>query len=412
MKAGITLLIAYSCLISAFANESNVMAAWVQYSAKGVEARIVARTSCPAINVNGRDMKMIMRASPTKNHPNIVCAAVISEVAKSVKINEMSLPIPQNSELKRIVVVGDTGCRLSDRHGLYQECNINSLWPFVHVAESINDAKPDLIIHMGDYVYRESPCPKGNSGCTGSPYGDTQKTWEAELLHPTKKIHLAAPLLLVRGNHENCERAGFGWFRYFDAHEFTSKCEESTDPWIVNLPGMQIAVMDTAYVKNKKGASLGSLFADQLAVVNPKLHQNTWLVTHRPFWGYGADDDSGKLVMLTKALQSAVAVAGLSDMIKLIVAGHIHLAELLAFKGAFPPQLISGNGGTQLVASVQAPKQIDDIEIETQRVINQYGFAVMESFVEKQNVWTISFRDVAGRELERCTLNNSGVTCD
>ena len=66
----------------------------------------------------------------------------------------------------------DTGCRVSDGHGLYQECNNDSIWPFANVARSVAAYDPDLIIYTGDYIYREAPCPDGNQGCVGTPYGD------------------------------------------------------------------------------------------------------------------------------------------------------------------------------------------------------------------------------------------------
>ena len=31
--------------------------------------------------------------------------------------------------------------------------------------------KPDLVIHVGDYYYRETPCPAGEAKCAGSPFG-------------------------------------------------------------------------------------------------------------------------------------------------------------------------------------------------------------------------------------------------
>ena len=40
------------------------------------------------------------------------------------------------------------------------------------------------MIHVGDYIYREDPCPAGDEGCAGSPYGDNWPTWEADFFEP------------------------------------------------------------------------------------------------------------------------------------------------------------------------------------------------------------------------------------
>ena len=42
--------------------------------------------------------------------------------------------------------------------------------------------QPDLVIHVGDYHYRESPCADGNEGCAGSPWGYGFDAWQADFL--------------------------------------------------------------------------------------------------------------------------------------------------------------------------------------------------------------------------------------
>ena len=58
---------------------------------------------------------------------------------------------------RRIVVIGDTGCRLKGKAtpGLQRPRTL----PFARVAASAAAFKPDLVIHVGDYHYREDPCP-------------------------------------------------------------------------------------------------------------------------------------------------------------------------------------------------------------------------------------------------------------
>ena len=50
-----------------------------------------------------------------------------------------------------------------------------------------------LIIHVGDYLYRESACPPRDSGCARSPHGDDWPTWKADFFAPAAPALLAAP---------------------------------------------------------------------------------------------------------------------------------------------------------------------------------------------------------------------------
>ena len=53
--------------------------------------------------------------------------------------------------INKIVVVGDTGCRVG-----HQLCDHGN-WPLETIAAFAADKKPDAVIHVGDYLYRECP---------------------------------------------------------------------------------------------------------------------------------------------------------------------------------------------------------------------------------------------------------------
>ena len=112
---------------------------------------------------------------------------------------------------QRILVVGDTGCRI--KGAALQACNDPAPGLFRRLAAAAARLKPDLVIHVGDYLYRESACPAGNAGCAGSPWGDNWITWQADFLTPAAPLLAAAPIVLVRGNHEDCRRSGAGLLR-------------------------------------------------------------------------------------------------------------------------------------------------------------------------------------------------------
>ena len=117
------------------------------------------------------------------------------------------------AQIKRIVLIGDTGCRMKASENAFQACNDSVKWPFAQVAQSAAALQPDLVIHVGDIHYRESPCPAGNAGCANSPWGYGFDAWQADLFEPAKPLLAAAPWVFVRGNHESCSRAGQGCSR-------------------------------------------------------------------------------------------------------------------------------------------------------------------------------------------------------
>ncbi|MGZ9104198.1 MAG: hypothetical protein ACXW3Y_15200 [Rhodoplanes sp.] len=112
--------------------------------------------------------------------------------------------LPQ-ATLGPIAAFGDTGWRLkaadkekSDHDhsgaGRFQDCDKGSKWPFSRLSATAAARKPGLVIHVGDYLYRESPCPTGDIGCKGSPYGDNWATWQADFFRPADRLLAAASM--------------------------------------------------------------------------------------------------------------------------------------------------------------------------------------------------------------------------
>ena len=85
-------------------------------------------------------------------------------------------------------MIGDSGCRIKVSDNVFQNCNDAATWPFATVAATAAAAAPDLVIHVGDYHYRENACPPGNVGCAGSPWGYGWDSWEADLFAPAAKL--------------------------------------------------------------------------------------------------------------------------------------------------------------------------------------------------------------------------------
>lgn len=252
----------------------NTSIAYVVLGENGVPvARLLTSDAqCPSIRFDKREVRMSVRAvpeslplrptlsAPADSKPSVfpllTCEKVIPRNTKSAMIGNLPLPLPP-AEIKRIVVIGDTGCRLKKSDKAYQACNDSSLYPFAQVAAAAANWKPDLVVHVGDYHYRENACPADNPGCAGSPWGYGWDAWQADFFEPGAALLKAAPWVMVRGNHESCARAGQGWWRMIDPRPLLSarNCNDAandnngdfSDPYAVALGGgAQLIVLDTS----------------------------------------------------------------------------------------------------------------------------------------------------------------------
>src|SRR5471032_992954 len=135
--------------------------AWVQMVAGGAEIRATAPDGgCPEAVADGRALPLQRRAAPDDRFPIAVCAARLPDGAAAISIGGAPLPLPRPAT-RRILIFGDTGCRL--KGAAVQDCNDPRAWPFALVARVAAARKPDLVIHVGDYYYRETPCPAGRT---------------------------------------------------------------------------------------------------------------------------------------------------------------------------------------------------------------------------------------------------------
>src|SRR5262249_18285495 len=152
----------------------------------------------------------IRRPIPAGFQP--LCELRIPAGTKRASVNGKRLKLPKANP-SRIVAFGDTGCRIKGAQ--IQNCNDPAKWPFERVAAAAVAAHPDVVLHVGDYLYREDPCPAGKEAlCGGTPHGDNWETWNADFFFPGRKLLASVPVVLTRGNHEDCSRAWKGWSYY------------------------------------------------------------------------------------------------------------------------------------------------------------------------------------------------------
>eukprot|EP00928_Gymnodinium_smaydae_P021914 TRINITY_DN18586_c0_g1_i4.p1 TRINITY_DN18586_c0_g1~~TRINITY_DN18586_c0_g1_i4.p1 ORF type:complete len:314 (+),score=46.02 TRINITY_DN18586_c0_g1_i4:580-1521(+) len=113
---------------------------------------------------------------------------------------------------------------------------------------------PDVVLHVADYLYKQGPCAHGR-GCEpiniNEEWGDNWKGWYSDFYQPSLRLLAAAPWVVLRGNHEICDRGGHGYFLFLDprplpAHWDASYCLKRTDAYAVPFLREQFLVLDSA----------------------------------------------------------------------------------------------------------------------------------------------------------------------
>jgi hypothetical protein len=375
----------------------------------GAEVRLVtSAAACPAVQVDGVTRPTTQRAGPDATFPNRVCSATLRPGDRRIVAEGLALRAPRPRP-ERLVILGDSGCRL--KGGSFQNCHDPDGWPFPRIAALAAARKPDLVIHVGDYYYRETPCPAGDAGCAGSPYGDKWATWKAELFDPAAPLLAAAPWVFARGNHEDCKRGAAGWFRQLDAAPAVRTCPADSDTFAVDLGGLTLFVVDSNDTEDLIApADKVARFAARLEPVKPG-PGGAWVLTHRPFW------DSSRLGDLVgDGLVNATERAAVKDRdltgVGLILSGHVHNFTSVGFGPTRPPQLVVGTGGDTLDLDDAPPPaagtaRVDGLPAEI-FTMGRFGYFV---FDRRGEDWVGHFYDTRDRVAAVCLLHGRALAC-
>ena len=392
---------------SAFAAE--LPAPWVEFGADGalsVRAVVAPGNSCPPVSADGAAVTALPRGAPDAAFPVQICEARVPAATTRLAVSGMALPtLP--ADVRRIAIFGDTGCQLTGR--AQQDCRDPAAWPFPAIAKAAAAKRPDLVIHLGDYYYRESACPAGRAGCEGSPHGDNWPTWKADLFDPAAPLLAAAPWVVVRGNHELCRRGGPGWFRLIDPHPARPDCVDRTEPYRVSAGGLDLLLFDSADADDflappEKVAAYAGQLAPILA--NPPPH--AWMVTHRPVWAMAQADLSG----LTTNHTEQAAIRGLVPAaLDLVLSGHLHDFISYEFGPERPAQLIVGTGGDKLLPLGRSP--IVGAEIDGMTVRQGFASARFGYFIMERNAagWDGTLYAPDDAVIARCRLSGRELDC-
>ena len=391
---------------------SAPVAAWVQMTTTGSEVRIVtAAPSCPPIGVDGVSRPTTERAPPTASFPNRVCAAPLRADDRRVVAGGLSLRAPRPRP-DRIVIVGDSGCRM--KGGVYQSCGDASAWPFPRIAALAAARKPDLVIHLGDYYYRENSCPAwAANACADSPYGDRWATWKAEVFDPATPLLAAAPWVFARGNHETCDRGGGGWSRMLDAGPKASGCIPHSATFAVDLGDVILWVVDSSEIGDflPSRADTAAFAARVAPVLDAARPVRGWIVTHKPPWNPSRFGDLVADGQVNATERAALKGRDLSA-VELVMSGHVHNFSSVSFREARPAQLVVGTGGDVLDMQDTPPPTTGSTDIDGLPAdvftMGRFGYFVLDRHGAD---WIGHFYDLRDKAAAVCVLRRRDLAC-
>lgn len=426
----------------------------VQGQGQHATVRVLTQAlACPGISWDGRpDRPMALRARPATvparsggaQHENkdavfnvSVCEAPWPANVLRAEVAGHSIPAP-HAQIERVVIIADTGCRMKGSENAFQPCNDPQKWPLAQVARSAAATHPDLVIHIGDIHYRESPCPDGNQGCLNSPWGNGYDAWQADLFTPARPLLEAAPWVFVRGNHETCSRAGQGWFRFLDSQPWSEarSCNDPaqdieadySNPYAVPLtPETQLVVFDSAKTSGKPYASSDPAYEKYTAQMRQvaRLTEQTphsFFLSHHPLLAiaperHGRTAQPGGTAGLQSVLAGTYPERLFPERVDVAMHGHLHFFEALGFKSAHPASLIMGNSASANEGAIptRLPEGMEPYPgaiVDDYMARSDFGFVTLDRVASGHaDQWLLTEYDVTGNPVIRCQLHGSKSHC-
>ena len=362
-----------------------------------------------------------------KIHPT--ADAALEDPAKSilaVQVQRQAVAIKKSAwkslaskQNLKIAVVGDSGCRLKEgpSGSEYQSCQDPKAWPFAEIIQQIIKEKPDLILHLGDYHYREQ-CSK-NKDCKkiSSSVGYSWLPWAEDFFKPARPSFKLAPWILVRGNHEDCHRAFLGYSNFLASQDPKNQtCVDYEPADFIELKDLLIVNLDSSSISEnlETDSSIADVWTQRFKQVAEQVSKNkiktVWLITHKPI--YGLVKKNSKLVPANVNLQKYLEASPLKNQVKIIFSGHIHLSEILKPVDG-PLQVILGNGGTQLDHFQDLMNKTDPKALGFQSLhvgSAGFGYAILTRAKNKKP-WNLNFKNQSGETTYQCDLARDWKSC-
>lgn len=423
--------------------------AWVQAVAGPAWAvrALTDDATCPRLVWPGGSAAMAERSAPADEAPPPgnkepehkpshfslrACEAAWPAGVAKLQVGAVTLKAPA-AEARRIVVIGDTGCRLKASGHAFQGCNDPLDWPFPRVLAQALALKPDLVVHVGDYHYRESPCPAGMALCADSPWGYGDDTWQADFFRPAQALLAAAPWVFVRGNHEACSRAAQGWLRYLAPDTGPARAcapagsdvneGDFTAPYAVPLsPRSQLIVFDSSEIGGRTLPKDSPAWArwraqlDRVAELSRDRAQSLF-VSHHPSLAFNPNPQGTPKATrsgLTPLLQDAAPGRLFPPGVQATLHGHIHMHQALGFASNHPATLVIGNSGSAASGRVNAEAALQyelqpGARLETAEIHTDFGFSLLTATPEG---WQLDAFNASGQPLASCVLAGAKLRCE
>ena len=434
---------------------ADVMHGTYAYTVLGPDQQALLRSitsdsSCPAgYWNNGNPIHFEVRSHPTlvPARPDqaqseqsttdlrvLVCETTWPHHVTSAQVGGRWLQGPRLSYSK-ILILGDSGCRLKASENAFQDCNDPRAWPFPVLTQVAAAMQPDLVVHIGDLHYRESPCPAKQSGCAESTWGYGWPAWRSDFFEPAYPL-LQVPWIWVRGNHESCARAGQGWMRFLDPRPFHPhlSCDDPlhdaqadfTPPYQIALNDLtRLWVFDSSKASGKspsQGDPVVATHQRQLQTLQAASTEtfNVFL-SHHPYTAL-VQTPKGQLretgtTGLKSALHAAFGDNLLPPQFQLSLHGHLHFFEALLADPGRASTMILGNSGSMMEAMPAGAAPENQLLAHGTRLKQlvshaEFGFAMLTHQTNHAlSAWRLTEFNAQGQALFECQLSPSKASC-
>lgn len=318
-----------------------------------------------------------------------------------------------------LAVIGDTGCRLkeSKKQKSYQNCESSSDWPYPQIVKQLQKENYDFLIHTGDYHYREHCADpkicKNYQGHIGYGWG----AWWDDFYWPSQGLFNKSPVLFVRGNHEDCQRAYAGWGPLSSmGSSFLKICEQiESSQWIELNDLVLINFDDSAFEDRKPLTEVEKqLWLKKFQILVERIQNQKkinkekefWFLTHKPVYGFFPDSETAEPTEISNNLSELLKQSGLLKNIDFVLSGHIHNQQIYLGEETLK-QIIVGHSGSALDPFGR--------QLRLQKIISttvnkdSFGYALFQRKAFKQ--WTWDFKDQKGQLVLSCEIQSKKINC-
>jgi len=318
-------------------------------------------------------------------------------------------------------VIGDTGCRLkeSSNGSVYQDCSQPREWPYSDVVKSLENENYNFLIHTGDYHYREQCTDKKLCPGYAKYVGYVWGAWWDDFYGPTQPLFKKAPLLLVRGNHEDCNRAFAGWapLSAISDRKFQDACVAVEPFQWIEMDDIVFINFDNSSMEERKefSAADASMWTERFTQLKNKIEtlkgkKEIWFLSHKPMFGYVPHEKDAEPKAIGTFMSDLLKKSGLYDKVDIFLAGHIHTQQVVPLNQKPTPklQLVVAHSGTSL--DPFGRKILTDKILTTTENKYSFGYAVFEKLGFKK--WKFVFKDTKGEAQLDCQSNKNKVVCE